>query len=65
MPTINFDSLAIALGLFFTFYQLRQNWRMSALNIEFEFKKRFDGLNEDRKDFQALYKDPKINLRSI
>ncbi|WP_372364774.1 hypothetical protein [Candidatus Uabimicrobium sp. HlEnr_7] len=60
----NLESLAIASGLFFTAYQLRQGWKTNSLGIELMYKERFDQLNQDRKDFHDLYKK-QTSLKSL
>lgn len=67
MLDINFELLVIAMGLFFNAYQLRQAWKMNALNIEILYKDRFDELNQHRQKFHHLYKKKKkeINLKIL
>ncbi|WP_372364870.1 hypothetical protein [Candidatus Uabimicrobium sp. HlEnr_7] len=52
----NLELLAVAIGLFFTAYQMRQTWKMNSLKIELVYKQRFDELNQDRQEFHDLHK---------
>ena len=52
----------IALGLFFGAYELHQNRKSQYLQIYQESQRRYDDLNEDRKEFHFYYTQSDFSL---
>ncbi len=61
----NLDAILVLVGLLFTILQLRQNRKSQLIQISQDFKRRYDALNEDRKEFYSYYRDKQFDIKEL